>query len=422
MSERKLTNWMSAFMEYTKNTEPASLFREWTAVAVVAAALRRKCRLEWGMLTFYPNMYIVLVGPSGSRKGTAMDPGYDILCEIPDIRVAAEATTREALIRALKEANYNEVDINTGAMEMHSSLTIWSQELTVFMGYHNRQLMADMCDWYDCRRRWKYETKHQGTDDIIGVWVNVHAATTPDLIQSSIPLDAIGGGLTSRMMLVYEPGKGKVSPYPEKTADMLALEQQLILDLSHINQMRGPFRYTEGFFDLWHEWYPAQDGNPPFNDDKFSGYFERRPTHVMKLSMIQAASRKDCIKSGEMVIDKGDLENAINLLERTEHKMPTVFSGVGKSNISDLMPKMIRDLALCKTMSLHEMIFRFHRDADEAMIERAVRTLEKMRILDVDHRIQEGTTILTYKGREDYACHFADSRHLMSQVTEGEKE
>ena len=142
MSERRLTDWIDAYMTFTENTEPAELFRKWTAVSVICAALRRKCRLDWGSLTFYPNMYIILVGPSGSRKGTAMDPAYEIACEIADIKMAAEATTRESLIRQLKKANYTEHNLVTGKPDYHSSLTIWSQELTVFLGYHNRQLRS----------------------------------------------------------------------------------------------------------------------------------------------------------------------------------------------------------------------------------------------------------------------------------------
>jgi len=114
-------------------------------------------------------MYIVLVGPSGKcRKGTAMGFGMKFLREM-GIKMAAESTTREALCRDLKQSNDTKVDISTGDLQLHSSLTIYSQELTVFLGYNNQALMSDLTDWYDCRDAWTYRTKNQGTDDIVGV-------------------------------------------------------------------------------------------------------------------------------------------------------------------------------------------------------------------------------------------------------------
>ena len=97
MSEdRMLPDWIDSYMAYVDNTEPAEAFKLWTAIFCIVACLKRKCFLDWGTITFYPNMYIVLVGPSGCRKGTAMGPGFSMLTEL-NVRMAAEATTREVL-------------------------------------------------------------------------------------------------------------------------------------------------------------------------------------------------------------------------------------------------------------------------------------------------------------------------------------
>ena len=77
-------------------------------------------------------MYIVLVGPSGCRKGTAMGPGYSFLRKV-GAKLSAEATTREALIGSLELCKDTSVAPD-GTSYDHSSLTIFSQELTVFLG------------------------------------------------------------------------------------------------------------------------------------------------------------------------------------------------------------------------------------------------------------------------------------------------
>ena len=128
---RQLIDWIDGYLKYTDNSEPPQMFRLWCAISVIASVLQRKCRLEWGTITFYPNMYVVLVAPSGkARKGTAMGPALDFLEDL-NIKLAAEAITREALIRELANANSTDPDIESGSIEFHSSMTIFSPELTV---------------------------------------------------------------------------------------------------------------------------------------------------------------------------------------------------------------------------------------------------------------------------------------------------
>ncbi|GAG17670.1 unnamed protein product, partial [marine sediment metagenome] len=96
-----------------------------------------------------------------------MDQARYFLDEL-GIKLAAEAITREALIRELKNSSADDIDHETGKATHHSSLTIWAQELAVFLGYYNHQLLSDLTDWYDCKSKWTYRTKTMGTDEIIG--------------------------------------------------------------------------------------------------------------------------------------------------------------------------------------------------------------------------------------------------------------
>ena len=383
MLERRLADWLDGYLDFTKNSEPPHLFHVWTALSVLAAALQRKCSLPWGTLTFYPNLYVVLVAPSGkARKGTAMGPGMDFLDDL-DIKMAAEATTRESLIREMKNSN-GTIIYPDGRTEFHASLTIFSQELTVFLGYQNRQLMSDLTDWYDCRKRWTYRTKNMGTDDIIGVWINLIGATTPDLIQTSMPLDAIGGGLTSRMIFVFEQKKGKITPVPFFSQKEIDLRETLLKDLEQIHMMQGTFQVTSDFLDMWIDWYTRQEDNPPFEDDRFSGYFERRPTHVMKLCVILCASR-----SNDMLIEARDLERAIKILTMTEIKMPYTFSGVGKSQTADVVNRVMTEIALQRECTFAHIMGRFYHDVDKFALQKIIESLEAMHYISTGYKDSE---------------------------------
>lgn len=336
--------------------------------------------MSWGTLTFYPNMYIVLVGPSGKcRKGTAMGPGFKFLKEM-GIKMSAEAITREALIREMKTSSDTQID-TTGKITMHSSLTIYSQELTVFLGYNNQQLMADLADWYDCRDHWTYRTKNMGTDDITGVWVNLIGATTPELLQTTLPRDAIGGGLTSRMVFVFEREKSKVVAAPFLTAEERALEKDLLLDLEQISMLSGEFKPTSAFLDRWVDWYTSSGDNPPFEDARFAGYIERRPTHLLKMSTILSASR-----SNSMGVDVQDFERALHMLESAEKTMRNTFGGMGRAPIGDIISRILVLVRNLKEMEFGEILRRFYYDSDRDELERAVTTLEGMGFVSIEHR------------------------------------
>ena len=371
-----MESWIDKFVEYTDNSEPPILYRKWTAISVIAAALQRKVHLEWGTYKLYPNMYIVLVGPPAARKGTAMSPGAKMLRKL-GVKLAAEATTREALISTLKESFRNDVTPDGSTIMNHSSLTIFSPELTVFLGYNNVILMADLADWYDSADRWTYRTKNAGTDEIDGVFVNLLGATTPELLQTTLPQDAIGGGLTSRIVFVYEEKKGKVVAAPFLTTEQANMEEWLQEDLDRIYMLNGQYQITKGYMSRWTEWYEHQDAHPPFNDQKFAGYLGRRQTHVQKLSMIICASYPVPKGQRSLIITEDHLNEAISLLEETELKMPNVFGGFGQNALASVMDKVLRHIRNAnKKIPIKEISRMFLFDADKNDIALILDTLE----------------------------------------------
>lgn len=394
---RHLTNWLTSYLEYTDNSEPPEIFHTWTAISTVAAALQRKCMINWGPLRFYPNMYIVIVAPSGkARKGTAMAYGKNFLSRM-DIKMAAESITREALVREILNSYDTIIDEKTGDMTFHSSLTIYAPELVVFLGYNQQQLMMDLTDWYDCGHgpegKWTYRTKTQGTDEITGVWVNLYGATTPDLLRSCLSLDAIGGGLTSRIIFVYAGDKRKSCPAPFLTKEQQRLEVLLYEDLERIRMLKGNFMPDSSFIDRWVEWYMAQDANPPFKSGHLMPYCERRPAHVMKLSMILNACRTD-----DMTLTSQDLDSAIKTIEIAERDMPKTFTGVGKSPHAEVLGKVMNDIGMAGEIAKSELMQKYHLDADDWVMEKIIETLRTMGFLD---RIeQDGQTILRHRKKE----------------------
>ncbi len=387
---RNVPDWIDGYMELTEDSEPPVLFRKWAAISSIAAALQRKVRVELGLsLTFYPNLYIVLVGPSATGKGTAMKFASDIIEKIPTIRLSAQATSLQALIRRMKETNLTDINTITGDQTYHSSLTIFSTEFTVFLGYHNQELIAALCEWYDCHNRWVYETIARKKEEVVGVWVNLFAGTTPDAIQASLPIESIGGGLTSRIIFVVEERRAKLVIVPTITERQIQLQQMLVYDLEAINRMSGVMSYTEGFLKLYTDWCLYAENHRPFYDKKFDGYCGRRRKHLITLSMVCCASRGD-----EMIMTSEDIDRAITLLTEVELKMGKVFKGMGRSAISDLISDAVTYVANSQfpDIPLFQFAKYFEGDMDKLEMERVIMTLEAMNTIKIV-KAPGGTTL-----------------------------
>jgi hypothetical protein len=283
----------------------------------------------------------------------------------------------------MKETNLTDIDMATGQQHFHSSLTIFSNEFTVFLGYGNKELITALCDWYDCHPRWSYETVSRKKEEIIGVWTNILAGTTPDAIQTSLPLESIGIGLTSRIIFVWGDKREKLVIWGSKTDEELKLQQLLIRDLEQISMMSGEFNVSNGFMSAYEAWCREADVNKPFYDKKFDGYCGRRRKHLLTLSMICSASESD-----RMVITEDHLMRAAGLLAEVEINMPKVFRGIGRSDISSLVQDTIVFLtnSYTKDVPIRDIARHFESDMDKLTLDRVLVTLETIGYIKVVRR------------------------------------
>ena len=384
MSNRRVENWIESYLDYTDNTEPHALFRRWVAISVIASVMQRKCRVDWGMETWYPNMYIVLVGPPAARKGTAMKPGKRLLQRL-GIPLAADETSRQKLISAMKSSNVTET--TEDGINMHCSLTILSTELTVFLGYESRELLSMLCKWYDCEDHFVYDTFSRGEEEIPNVWANLIGATTPGQLQASLPESAVGSGFTSRVIFVYQEDRGKMVVKPTLNERRTALEELLLQDLGDIGNISGRFRPTEEFEELYEIWYKDTEGRRIFSEPRLDYYVQRRPTHLFKLALIYSAAR-----GNSKTLTRDDFAAAVWTLEETEKVMPSVFRGIGTNPLAPIQLRLMKLLAERGQLHMAEIASTFFNDVDNAQLAQIITTLEMMGYCSMDAR----TSIIKY--------------------------
>lgn len=380
---RNVHDWIKAYQMYTADTEPPAVYHTWVAISVIAGALQRKVEMHWGHDVIYPNMYIILLGPSGRcRKGTAISIGKELLQNISGVTLTSESITREALIRAMKGAvvNYTAPD---GAIRQQCPITCISPELSVFLGQQDIKFIANLTDWYDSQKEWTYETKGAGIDKIQGVSFNLLGATAPDWLPSMLPQEAVGGGFTSRCIFIVAENKEKTIPRPTFTPAMQRLRGALIGDLQAIANLSGKIEFDEEATALYEKWYKEQEtrlriGKLPIDDPRFTGYCERRATHIKKISMVVCASRSD-----RLIITKEIFLEALRLMEEAEANMYKTFGGLGKSRHSEAIQLVLDYIEKRGTAKRSDLMNEHYRDIDSTTLKIVEEVIEQMKAVKI---------------------------------------
>lgn len=396
---REVTDWIDSYLQYTDNTESPVSYHKWCALSVVAGALQRRCYLQWGLAeVIYPNLYVVLIGPSGrTRKGTAIGIAKDMLKKTAGVTVVPESSSgRQAMILAMKRASKNFEDPIDGKIKFHCSVTAFSEELSVFLGQGDIAYLSNLTDWYDSKDDWEYETVGRGKDSLQGLCLNLCGGTAPDWIQSMIPHEALGGGFTSRVIFIVEEKKRKIVPEYFVDAATRELGEKLQRDLERIANLSGEMTFDEEGKDAYVAWYIEQDsklsaGEPAIQDKRFAGYCERRATHLRKLMIVCSASRGDDLK-----LTKADFLKAKGLMEDAEVNMPRTFGGLGKARNSDAVDTVMNYIQTMGITTRTKVLQMFYRDVDAMTLSSIEQTLQQMGKINVKLNVNTQDKVYTW--------------------------
>ena len=178
----------------------------------------------------------------------------------------------------------------------------------------------------------------------------------------------------------------------------ILIQKELQAKLEDHMMIMGEFKLDENFKKVYEKWYEHQETYRPFDDVKFDGYFQRRPLHLLKLCMIMCISRDDL---EDMVIRVRDFERALDLLERTEVKMPRTFSAVGRNENVDVTTKIMYDIGIQKKIALSELMRRYYFDVDKDKLKAIVETLQLMDYIKVQYTDTGETYIIYNEKKED---------------------
>lgn len=309
--------FITDYIRYTEPQESPYIFHLWTAIGVIASALGRKVWIDRGYYLLYPNLYILLVSPSGvGKKSTALSIGMKLIEEAGiEINVLRGKITPAKIISRLNSATL-------ASPRGDAELLIFSREFKVFTKgiITDSSLIEDLTDLYDCSQ-FDYETKGEGTFSIKRPCINLLAASTPEWLTGSRSGETLAAGFGARIIPVAIAKEEKIISWPVVTPIEKELKDRLISDLHRIHRLEGEFKVTDGAKALFDDWYRIRhnERNP---DNRLDGYYSKKHDMVLKVAMCVAVS-----ESNNLVLDTYHISTALKLMRAIEKDMIIAYTG-----------------------------------------------------------------------------------------------
>lgn len=312
-------DWIDTFVTWlTPQIEAPALYVEWTAIAALSAALRRNVCIPRRILRNWevtPALYIIFVAPPGIvKKSSTLSHAKNFLDSLTNVTRVPDALTKEALIDFMQQDN---------------CVTILSSEFSTLLHKSKNEMYEMLTELFDGKDEFKEKTLMRGEIVIFKPAISIIAATTPEWLGGQISTSTVGSGFISRVIIVYEdtidPDKVEIFYDHLDIPKLDKLEEGLKEDLRHINDnLTGEYDFDTDAKEFVRKWYKdlmkkIQSGSGN-TDTRIRDFIIRKHTHLLRVSMLYAASRSD-----ELIIKQCDVNRALTILEATERRLPAVF-------------------------------------------------------------------------------------------------
>lgn len=337
-------SFLQQYLNYIGDSECPTFYHRWCCLSMVASYLGRTYHLEHGHFNLNPNLYVMLIGPPGARKSTAIKIARSIIASAGYSNFSAEKSSKEKFLLDLAGEDMGTAqeqldhlldqnlwgDSNAGTNEMY----IACDEFNDFIGIGNIEFISMLGSLWDYNGVYKNRIKSGKSVSINDPTINILGGNTPVNFIRAFPPELLGQGFFSRLLLVQGESTGKritfpVKPPKEATDNLVRSLQALKIAAT------GAAKLGTEAQQLLDKIYTTYKG---IDDIRFESYSQRRFSHLLKLCLVISA----CHYSSEITV--AHIIEANTILTHTEKLMPRALGEFGKSKNSDITHKVMQIL------------------------------------------------------------------------------
>lgn len=377
-----MTDFISRYLYHTGKTEVPPDFHRFACLSLLAASLGDRCwfiRDDAGG-KIYPNLYVFLIGPSGSGKEKAIHTAARLAAAIPEFGLfASTGITKQFLIDHLtRPASEMRPDEPTNLMYLVTeelSMSIPSKELgndlIKFMTGHYVKSGIPMNEG----------TRMHGQKRLVDPMMNWLAGTTDEWLTSAVEEDAIMGGFFARVLSVRGKRDGSVR-YAEMVypPDREKVKRHLLLRLEAYTKLRAEFVKTPEAKAYYTDWYESHDKRPSPTDPVMEAAFNRTDEMVHRLAMLIRLSLLDDVPGYPCTVpvDVAQFKEAIDLWASIMLNVPETLKRASATRDSSEVTNVADLIRRCGSIDHSTLLKRAsNRGMNATQVKRAVSELEE---------------------------------------------
>jgi hypothetical protein len=327
-----MPTYISDYLKTTEGTEPCLDFHKWSMLMTLSVFAGRRFWFPFGPYTYYPNLYVVLVGDAGSCKSSAMNRAKDIGRLSKITPVAASSVTKEALLQKMsstvdgkaKKVPYEGQRFfdRLGVKSEYNQYAIFATELTQFISQNPLGWIEFLTAIWD-EPIVEVDTKNKGCDYVVGPYITMQACMTPDIVKGFLKMNILSSGFGRRTVWVYDSGP-LIVPRPVFTQEQKEAEDRCIAFGQELQKRSGAFTCTDECWEYYDAWYIENKRTLKDKAPNVQSWYRSKAEMLFKISMLIALAETD-----ELVISLPIYKLALQFCEGIESRMHRVFEGTG---------------------------------------------------------------------------------------------
>lgn len=305
--------WFKEYLDYTISSESPDVFHLFASLALVSHTIGRSIKFYLPGQTIYAPISVFLCSPAGkAQRGQSIGIMSKVAIRA-NAEVETDTVTPEALVDLLSKRAHI-LFISEEASLMLSKKDYQSDATQVIC----RLLDGD--DHYGINRRVK-----SGKTNVNKSTLNMLLTSSPKMFESMNPA-AIGGGLMSRMILVWASNRGQLAPFPEKIMqerELIERANELAKDLVYMRKSYTGFNSIEFptlVRQFYEQWYADNDDEGSQASESMSHWYSRKAGHVLRILMCFMAA------NGYEKISQDHLDRVLAILETIEPGIEGIYS------------------------------------------------------------------------------------------------
>ena len=358
-------SWINEVLEATEESESPERYFYWSAVSAISAICRRNIYLDKFFYKLYPNIFVLLIGPSGLRKGVPISMAQKLVEKVGCTRVISGRGSIQGVIKDLARAyTLPDKSILTDAIGF-----LVSSEFDAML-VNDDQTFSLLTDLYDThfKEDWKNIIKVAGTDHLKQIYLSLFAASNETNLAHAVPHNAVGGGWVARTLIILEERKRRLNSLterPKKVPDYDKLSKRLF----EIANLKGAFTFSpesKSLYDSWYNDFARDENSDP------TGTLERIHDTILKVAMCISLAEKN-----ELILERSDIEQAIDKCLECTTGMKRVFLAHGEHSLAKPTMKVLKILIVAKEHQKlrKSLLSELYGEADAMDLDRIIDTL-----------------------------------------------